>query len=291
MSPRSSLHLKALCTLFLAVGLAASFGNLIAQEQASPLDLRHGYRIHLFRADGSPLSWDALQSYNGNLRWEVVNEKAETARGRELLEKGRKAGAAGDYATAIELFDEAHDNAPGWEYPVYEAAYTYLLMGNDEKSQEYYRRVNKLAPNGFFNTQQAIVCLQRELDGDVERGTYRRLVLLDRANPSTARLVARGIVAKTPDYAAAWERVAFFTEDPKKAQEAVDKGLAANPDPFTRDSLRMRRAIITHNAGDTAAAIRMLRKMLADPDLTVPVEAQIKIVLPGMRRSLDAGSQ
>jgi hypothetical protein len=29
---------------------------------------------------------------------------------------------------------------------------------------------------------------------------------------------------------------------------------------------------------------------LKDPELTVPVEAQIKIVLPGIRRSLDPGS-
>lgn len=286
MNPKSSLHLKALGALFAAVCLAVGGGDLIAQEQASPLTLRHGYRMLLYAQDGSPLTWQQMQNYNGRLRWEIINDDNVTYDARRMLEKGRELGASGDYKGALELFDDAHEAAPGWEYPVYEAAYTYLLMGDFESARKSYNRVNQLAPNGFFNSQQAAACLKREADGEIPPGTYRRLLLLDQAAPGTARNVARGITFDHPDYAAAWERVAFFTEDSPKALEAVAKGLAAGPDPFTRDSLIFRKAVIAHNDGNTAGAVRMLEKQLADPNLTVAVEAQIKILLPGLKRQL-----
>jgi hypothetical protein len=80
--------------------------------------------------------------------------------------------------------------------------------------------------------------------------------------------------------------VAFFTQDSKKALEAVDKGLASDPDPFTRDMLNFRRAVIAANDDDTAGAVTMLERQLRDPELTVAVEAQIKLLLPGLKRQL-----
>lgn len=286
MTPRSSLHLKALGALFAAVCLAVGGGDLIAETQSSPLALRHGYHMILYSADGSPLTWEQMQVYNGRLRWEIINDTNVTTEARAMLEKGRRLGASGDYQGALELFNKAHEAAPGWEYPVYEEAYTHLLMGDIESARKSYNRVNQIAPHGFFNSQQASVCLKREADGEIPVGTYRKILMLDGANPGAARSVARGIVFDHPDYAAGWERVAFFTEDSKKALDAVEKGLAANPDPFTRDSLNFRKAVIAGNDGDTAGAVRMLERQLKDPDLTVAVEAQIKILLPGLKRRL-----
>jgi tetratricopeptide (TPR) repeat protein len=285
MNPRSSLHLKALAVLFAAVCFALAGGDLIAQEQADPLQLRHGYQLALYKADGTRMTWAEMQNYNGRLRWEILSDKV-TDRGRELLSKGRRAGASGDFEGALGLFEAAHEAAPGWEYPVYEAAYAHLLMGDWEQARKDYNLVNKLAPYGFFNSQQAAACLKLEVDGEVAPGTYRHLLQLDQVSASTARLTARGIVLDHPEYAAGWERVAFFTQDSKKALEAVDKGLASDPDPFTRDMLNFRRAVIANNDGDTAGAVKMLERQLRDPELTVAVEAQIKLLLPGLKGQL-----
>jgi len=49
-----------------------------------------------------------------------------------LHQQARQAGARGDYAEALPLLTRAAALAPGWPYPIYDRAYTHLLMGNFE---------------------------------------------------------------------------------------------------------------------------------------------------------------
>jgi len=291
MNPKSSLHLKALCVLLVVVCAAAYVSEIIAQEQSSPLQLRHGYRMVLFNEQGGQMTWEQFKSYTGRLRWELHTDKKVPEQARTLFENGRRAGAKGDYVTAIELFDAAHQNAPGWLYPIYEMASSYLLSGDLAEAEKHYHRVNTLAPYGFFNSPQAEKCLRLERKGEVARGTYQRLSLLARASRSTALLSVRGILAKTPGYAPGWERLSFFAEDSADIRDAIKKGLAADPDPYTRDMLHLRDAILTHNEGDTDQAIKMLRRQLRAPELTLAAEAQIKVVLPGLQRAREKSTQ
>lgn len=282
--PRASVTLRACllaCALFVVAGPAPA--------QTDPLQLRDGYHIVLYDQNGAVLSWAQFQTYNGRLRWELQSDRPVDTRALDLLKNGRDAAMKGDYANAIDLFEEAHRNAPFWEYPVYEIAWAHLLSGDSDTALRYFDRVNAMAPHGFFNSQQASACLTMERDGKVARGTYRRIVQLDRASHDTARMVARDVTERSPDYAVGWERLSFFAKDSKDALAAVAKGLAARPDPFTRDLLLMRKAMVTKEQGKTADAIKMLEKMLDAPDLSMAVEAQIKIALPGLRRSLDGG--
>jgi tetratricopeptide (TPR) repeat protein len=210
-----------------------------------------------------------------------VSEYAQT-----LLENGRTARSRGNLDTAIALFQDARENAPGWLYPIYELAATLFLAGDVAEAEKTYHRVNALAPHGFFNCQQVEDCLRREREGSVKPGTFQRMAMLQQASRGTALMSVRGVLMDAPDYAYAWERLAFITEDATEARDAVEQGLASDPDPYTRDALRQRRAILEHNAGRTADAVKMLERLLRDPELTVPMEAQIKILLPGMKRKL-----
>jgi tetratricopeptide (TPR) repeat protein len=262
-----------------------------ALAQTNPLQLRDGYTIVLYDAAGRVMTWEQFQTYSGRLRWELQSDKPVDPHALDLLKGGRRAAMTGDYAGAIDIFEDAHRNAPFWEYPLYETAWAYLLSGDFAAAAESFGRVNEMAPHGFFNSQQAADCLRRERENAVTPGTYQRVVQLDRASHDTALLVARSIVDKWPDYAAGWERLAFFSKDNKEILDAVARGLAAHPDPFTRDSLRMRRALVANAQGRTADAIKALEKMLADPDLSMSIEAQIKIALPGLRRSPAQGGK
>ncbi len=291
MNPKSSFHLKALCTLLIVVCDAAYVSEIIAQEQSSPLQLRHGFRMVLFNEQGGEMTWEQFKSYTGRLRWELQTEQKVSTQAHTLFENGRRAGAQGDYTTAIELFDAARQNAPGWLYPIYEMAWSHLLSGDLAQAEKLYHRVNTLAPYGFFNSPQAESCLRLERRGEVARGTYRRLATLEHASRSTALLSVRGILAKSPGYAPAWERLAFFAEDTADIRDAIKKGLAADPDPYTLDMLHFRDAIVTHNEGDTDKAIKMLHRRLRAPELTLAVEAKIKVVLPGLRRALEESAQ
>jgi tetratricopeptide (TPR) repeat protein len=287
MNPQSSFLLKAVSALLVAVSTAAGVGELIAQEQSSPLQLRHGYSMTLFNEAGQVMTWEQFQEYSGRVRWEIYGKEEVSAYARTLLENGRTARARGNLTAAIELFEDARENAPGWLYPIYELASTQLLVGEPGAAEKTYHRVNELAPHGFFNCQQAEDCLRREREGSVKPGTYQRLAMLQGASRSAALLAVRGVLEESPDYPYAWERLALISEDIKEARDAVDKGLANKPDPYTRDALRLRRAILAHNDGRDAEAVKMLERLLRDPKLTVPMEAQIKVLLPGMRRGLE----
>jgi tetratricopeptide (TPR) repeat protein len=287
--PSFARSARALRSSVIACALAAL--ALPALAQTDPLALRDGYHIILYDRSGNVMTWEQFQGYTGRLRWELQSDKPVDTRALDLLESGRDAAMSGDYEGALDLFEEARRNAPFWEYPLYETAWACMLSGDAESAEEYFGRVNAMAPHGFFNSQQAAACLRLEREGKVARGTYQRIVRLDRASRETALMVARDILDQWPDYAAGWERLAFFSKDEKEALGAVTRGLAADPDPFTRDSLRMRRALVTGSQGRTADAVKMLEQLLKEPDLSLSIEAQIRIALPGLRRSLAEGKK
>ena len=52
--------------------------------------------------------------------------------------------------------------APDWPYPVYDAAFTYLLQGDSLKAEERYAEVDRMAPRGFFTAKTSLDCLRRD---------------------------------------------------------------------------------------------------------------------------------
>lgn len=291
MNARSLLHLKVLCVLLVAIGGAAQVGEIIAQEQTSPVELRHGYHLVFFDESGGEITWEQFQTYGGKGRWEIRRSEPVSDHARMLLANARAAASKGRNAAALELFRDAQENAPGWLYPIYETAWMYMLQGDVEEAEKQYHRVNQLEPHGFLNSQQAETCLRLEREGKVKKGTYQRVTMSTTASRETAQRVLRGILEETPNYAFAWAQLAGITDDPKEALEAVENGLASDPDPFTRDALRVRRAILAYNEGRASVAVQMLEELQRSPDMTLAVEAQIKVLLPGLRRGMEASEE
>ena len=91
---------------------------------------------------GRQLSMRDLEGFTGRVRWEITGGDPIPAQAAALHEQARAAGRQGDYARALTLLDQARTLAPGWPYPVYDAAFTHLLQGNAARAEELYARVD-----------------------------------------------------------------------------------------------------------------------------------------------------
>ena len=88
--------------------------------------------------------------YGPAYNWSIIGSHNVSQKALELQNQDRRAGGSGDYKKALELLAQASKEAPEWPYPLYDAAYTYLLMGQPNEALESYEVVNKMAPRGFF---------------------------------------------------------------------------------------------------------------------------------------------
>ena len=192
----------------------------------------------------------------------------------QLHAEGREAGSAGRYERALELFEQSARLAPRWPHPVYDAAWTHLLMGDEERAFACYSRVDAMAPRGFFTSKVAVDCVRRELDGRAPRGTYVRLVRAEMATPETVKLeILEGIVRETPDYAAAWLMLANCARDDEARERAIECGLAGLPDVETRGQLLLARALLLRRRGRTEEAAALLAELQSPETTTLVVSA------------------
>lgn len=91
-------------------------------------------------AQGRLLSPEDLQKLTGSLRYEVYDRETVSAAAKALHQQGRDAGGRGNYEEALALFTRAAGLEPRWPYPVYDRAYTHLLMKNFDAALADYRR-------------------------------------------------------------------------------------------------------------------------------------------------------
>src|SRR5207244_2448130 len=111
----------------------------------------------IFRsADGRTLTAEDLRGATGTFRYEIIGEGSVPAEAKPLDEQGRKVGARGDYKRALALLEQATQIAPDWPYPVYDTAFTCLLMHDYDSARKYYRRTVELSPRGFFTAITAL---------------------------------------------------------------------------------------------------------------------------------------
>src|SRR5262249_45271485 len=154
----------------------------------------------------------------------------------EMLHKqARHAGGAGDYKKAITLLERAASLAPEWPYPVYDIAFTYLLMKDEENALKYYRKTVEMSPRGFFTAITAMEALEREAKGDLPAGTYMAYLSLEWIDdPSKTADLVRQLIARVPGFAPAWKEQAMLADGDTPKIEAIEKGLAASPDGETK---------------------------------------------------------
>ena len=93
---------------------------------------------------------------------------------------------------------------------------------------------------------------------------HGRLSLATRIMPREERgSIAAQLVQQFPTHAPAWELHAQFVENPAAKLEAIDRGLAARPDPDTRDSLLIQKALTLDVLGERERALKILEPMTA----------------------------
>jgi len=240
----------------------------------------------IFRGDdGRTLTWNDVKDLHGPVRYEIVWPDAGLPEAQELHTRGRDAGSADDYQAAIAFFEQAQRLAPGWPYPVYDEAFSYLLIGNGEKAEELYARVDEMAPRGFFTAKVALDHLRRERKGTIPKGTYLKLVRLEfESDTKVAVKALKSIVSKNKAVPRAWQMLAALAPADDSKLVAISKGLACDPDRETRGMLLIYKAQVLAHQNHRDQAITILGELATDPASTLGVEHLSKLALQQLIR-------
>lgn len=225
--------------------------------------------VTVIAADGRTMAMDEASKESGTARYEIEADYAVPPEAEALHQQAREAGAAGQYPKAIELLDQAAKLAPKWPYPVYDKAFTYLLMKDDANALASYRKTVELAPRGFFTALPALDTLEREAAGKLPVGTYVSFLSLEWANSEDQqRATLERLTQQAPTFAPAWSKLATLLTSDQERLAALDKGLAAAPDAETKGELLINKALLLSKLGERAEAERMLKELIADPGAT-----------------------
>jgi tetratricopeptide (TPR) repeat protein len=231
-------------------------------------------------ADGRTLTLEELRGVTGTIRFEIVGRTAVPPEAEFLHQQAREAGGAGNYEKALTLLQRASDRAPRWPYPVYDMAYTYLLMKDFANARTYYRKTVELAPRGFFIAITALDSLTREELGELPAGTYLAYLSLEWMDDAQNKAEAvRQLVKRVPAFAPGWKELANLADDDAERLSAIEKGLAASPDAETRGILQINKALILDRKGDHEGAISLLGELALDLASTSATEHMAKVTL------------
>lgn len=240
----------------------------------------------LFRdSEGRILTQSELEMATGLVNWAVPGSSDVSAVATDLHEQGRAAGAAGEYQESLTLLERAHRAAPEWAYPVYDMAYTYVLMGKFSEAEAHYAKVDSMCPRGFFTAKAALDTLRRERTHEFAPGTYREFVLLE-GEPDLAkkRSALRTMVAKQPQLAVAWKTLASLEESDKDVESAIDAGLSSSPDDDTKGMLLVNKALLRYRQGQRRHAAVLLGGLALDSRSTLSTQELAKFALADVLR-------
>jgi tetratricopeptide (TPR) repeat protein len=239
-----------------------------------------GDRLVFQDAAGRVLTTLDLEGFTGQVDWEIRGGDPVPAAATRLHEEARAAGSHGDFERALRLLDQAHALAPRWPYPVYDAAFTCLLQGDQETAERFYAEVDRMAPRGFFTCKTTLDSLRRERSGELPEGFCRAFITLESLDdPPRKRAILAGMVARCPAFAPAWKELAALLEDPADQLRAIEAGLGGNPDGETRGVLLINKALILHQRGKQDAAVAILGELALDPASTLATETLAKAAL------------
>jgi tetratricopeptide (TPR) repeat protein len=266
-------------------GVTAYLTNLRAlgsYEIATPGG-EHRFTVSYVDSQGQTMQPEELAGKTDRITWEIHDGGDVNAEARRLHDEGRSAGEREDYDAAIELFTRAAALDSAWPYPVYDRAFTHLLKGEFEAALTDYRKSLELAPLGFFVAATAADLLSREIAGEFPRGLYQAFAMLEHMPVEQQRSVVAQLVDKYPSHAPAWVLHAGFLEDPSEALSAIEHGLAARPDPDTRGSLLVQKALTLHAKGASERALEILEPLMASTGDSLGAHAKARIAAAHVR--------
>jgi len=228
---------------------------------------------------GKTLTLDELRTVSGNVKWEVRGSAPVPPEAERLHQEGRTAGAHGDYNTAQSLLTRAAELAPSWPYPIYDRAFTHLLLHDFEAALRDYRKTVELAPAGFFTAEVAVDTLTRESTGEFFSGLYAAFAMLEHMPTEQRCSIAAQLVERFPSFAPGWNEHADCVADLLKRLEVIENGLAARPDPFTRGHLMVKKALTMSSLGDDDGALRMLQQLASESTRSLSTRALAELAL------------
>jgi len=214
-------------------------------------------------AEGRALTPEDLPTARGTIRYEVRHGGMHNPDAARLHEAGRAAGAKGDLDQAIALLTQASELAPSWPYPIYDRAFSHLLKQEFDLALADYRRTLELSPRGFFIARQTADMLEREAAGEFPSGLSIGVASLPNMPTDQQRVIAEQLIQKFPTCPAGWALHANFVTDQVARLAAIENGLAARPDPDTRGSLLIGKALAFQKLGQTDRALEILESLTA----------------------------
>ena len=252
-----------------------------SDQQGSPE--RPGDRVLFRDAGGRELILDDLKGVSGKVNYELIGTQDIPDRAHQLHQMARQAGGKGDYPRTLELLRQAHDLASLWPFPLYDKAFTYLLMQDYSNAELHYRKVLELAPGGFFTAITALDTLARERAGEFPEGTYLAYMQLEWiSDPVQKAERIELFMSKIPEFAPIWEAFAQLCEDDVQKLEAIERGLAARPDAETRGMLVLNKALTLYHGGRQEEGLNMLGELALDPESTLSTEQLAKVTLANL---------
>jgi tetratricopeptide (TPR) repeat protein len=202
------------------------------------------------------------------------------ARAMKLHSQARMTGESGNLQEAIKQFQQAHELAPEWPFPVYDTALTYLLMGDIDKALEVYQQVDQMVPEGFSDTKRVIECLRREKDGRIPRGTFRKFIDAMRSRtPEDRERQLKELTKSAPKFYPAWREYAPYGKDVDEQLRLLEKGLALAPDIESQGEMLIYKANLLRRAGKDAEGRALLQSLVDDPK-------SLKATVSGAREAL-----
>ena len=229
---------------------------------------------------GRVITMEDLKNASGKFDWEVRAGKPVPQEAIRLHELGRASGRNGNNKAAIEYFEKAAKVAPDWPYPLYDAAFAYLLTADFERAYDLYKKVDVMAPRGFFTAKTAVYSLKGEMNGDFPKGTYLYFLSLEWETDSSKKLqIIENLLAKAPKFAPAWKAKAALENNDEKRLNFLEMGLKVKPDPETKGFLLINKALMLHRLEKNSEAIEILGNLVLDPASPLDIETIAKKTL------------
>lgn len=203
---------------------------------------------------------------------------------KQLHIEARELGQAGNYDLSIAKLEQAIAIQPGWAYPYYDLAFTYLLKGDFDNALTFYQKTDELEPKGFFTTKTALYTLEGEQTGKFPKGLYCYYLQLEWTEDADKKLeIVKTIIANVPDFAPAWKALALLSDNEVVRMEAIEEGLSKDPDADTKGVLLMNKAVILNEAGKREDASQILADLIESPHTTTGNIELAKMVLTSIK--------
>jgi tetratricopeptide (TPR) repeat protein len=168
-----------------AEGVAAYQGNLYEMRRYLGESCEPLLRV-VAEFAGQRYEIDELPNIkDGSCRFVFVRNRLALGSSSGRVDQGKQAGEAGEFKTALALFDSAAAADPFDPDPHYQAAFTLVQLRRYPEAIDRYRKTEKLAP-GWFHCRSGRFIAEQLASDHLDRKTWRLLTWLQDSKDAPA---------------------------------------------------------------------------------------------------------